>query len=330
MLNSNNHKTIIIHHFEKQSMENLIKRGYFALEDKKWKSADSFFEQALDENPECAEAYLGKLMVELRVCQKYDLSKVKKDFSNNSNWKRILNYADPDLISELSQYLGNAIKQAKIKKKKVKIIAKLSSISLGIIAVIMSIIITSVYIINPAIRYNKAVESYNNGEYFSAWLEFKSLDNYKDSSQKADSSYEMYQKSTWISVGDIVLKIHPNASKNICVDNGNIIISNYNNYTINEFIKLISTVEGCALDNTFTVTNGNNERDTFFYNGDTVYVLRKKVVSSTDSNKLPATDISLNPWKMLEVNFIRGTSEIKGTYIKNGETVPFTINVTFK
>lgn len=41
-----------------------IKRGNMALEDQDWKRADDFFEEALNLDPECAEAYLGKLLVQ--------------------------------------------------------------------------------------------------------------------------------------------------------------------------------------------------------------------------------------------------------------------------
>lgn len=39
-----------------------IKRGNMALEDHDWDKADSFFEEALNLDPECAEAYVGKLL----------------------------------------------------------------------------------------------------------------------------------------------------------------------------------------------------------------------------------------------------------------------------
>lgn len=39
-----------------------IKRGNMALEDQDWAKADSFFEEALNLDPECAEAYVGKLL----------------------------------------------------------------------------------------------------------------------------------------------------------------------------------------------------------------------------------------------------------------------------
>ena len=40
------------------------------LEDSDWKSAVEYCEKVLDLDPECAEAYLGKLMAELHVKKK--------------------------------------------------------------------------------------------------------------------------------------------------------------------------------------------------------------------------------------------------------------------
>ena len=45
----------------------LLKRGNMALEDGDWAKADEFFEQVLNQNAECAEAYLGKVLVEQRA-----------------------------------------------------------------------------------------------------------------------------------------------------------------------------------------------------------------------------------------------------------------------
>ncbi|WP_031551717.1 DUF6273 domain-containing protein [Oribacterium sp. FC2011] len=39
-----------------------VKRGAMALEDHDWNKADEFFEEALNLDPECAEAYLGKML----------------------------------------------------------------------------------------------------------------------------------------------------------------------------------------------------------------------------------------------------------------------------
>ena len=43
------------------NIESLLKRGWLALEDEKWKDAAKFFDDALNYDAECGEAYLGKL-----------------------------------------------------------------------------------------------------------------------------------------------------------------------------------------------------------------------------------------------------------------------------
>ena len=52
----------------------LIKRGNMALEDGDWDKADHFFEEILNQDAECAEAYLGKLMAKFKIS---DLEKLK-------------------------------------------------------------------------------------------------------------------------------------------------------------------------------------------------------------------------------------------------------------
>ena len=43
----------------------LLKRGNMALEDGEWQKADDFFEEVLNQDAECAEAYLGKWLVKI-------------------------------------------------------------------------------------------------------------------------------------------------------------------------------------------------------------------------------------------------------------------------
>ena len=50
-----------------QSLNNinaLLKRGNMALEDGEWKRADGFFEEVLNQNAECTEAYIGKALAD--------------------------------------------------------------------------------------------------------------------------------------------------------------------------------------------------------------------------------------------------------------------------
>ena len=44
-----------------------VQRGNMALEDHEWNKADSFFEEALNLDPQCAEAYLGKLLAREKI-----------------------------------------------------------------------------------------------------------------------------------------------------------------------------------------------------------------------------------------------------------------------
>lgn len=57
----------------------LLKRGYIALEDAEWNNADNFFEEVLNRDAECAEAYLGKLMAEEH---KSNLTSLLRAFKN--------------------------------------------------------------------------------------------------------------------------------------------------------------------------------------------------------------------------------------------------------
>lgn len=58
------HETVVVKNEGGANEQALLKRGNMALEDGDWKRADEFFEQVLNQNAECAEAYLGKFLAE--------------------------------------------------------------------------------------------------------------------------------------------------------------------------------------------------------------------------------------------------------------------------
>ena len=70
------------------NIENLLKRGNLALEDKKWDEADAFFDRALDENAEEARAYFGKL---LALCQ---YSTDEELFQRAEDWDEITQHSE--------------------------------------------------------------------------------------------------------------------------------------------------------------------------------------------------------------------------------------------
>ncbi len=131
----------------------LIKRGFMALEDKDWVKADGFFEQALNINAEIAEAYLGKLLADLKLSKKEELYGYSRPFDTNGNYQKAIRFGTDELKKELSEYCLHA-------KEK-----------------------------SEAIRcenlYNLAVNNMNNGRFEDAINNLRPISNYKDASALA-------------------------------------------------------------------------------------------------------------------------------------------------
>ena len=87
------------------TVESLLKRVFVFLADGQWQSADEYCEKVLDIEPENAQAYLGKLMVELRVNNKDGLKNLDRPFDDRNNYQRVMTYGDSSLKSELSSYV---------------------------------------------------------------------------------------------------------------------------------------------------------------------------------------------------------------------------------
>ena len=75
----------------------LLKRAFMFLEDGDWQNADEYCEKVLDLDPECAEAYLGKLMVELNVKKKEDLENLPLPFNDRNSYQKVIRFADDEL-----------------------------------------------------------------------------------------------------------------------------------------------------------------------------------------------------------------------------------------
>lgn len=82
----------------------LLKRVFMFLEDRDWRSADEYCEKVLDINPECADAYLGKLMAELRVSKKERLKDCALPFSTRPSYEKVIRFCDENLKKELVSY----------------------------------------------------------------------------------------------------------------------------------------------------------------------------------------------------------------------------------
>lgn len=83
----------------------LLKRAFMFLEDKEWDSAEEYCERVLDIDPECAEAYLGKLMVELKVTSRQNLKNCSMPFSGRNHFQKVMRFADDELKNEIQGYV---------------------------------------------------------------------------------------------------------------------------------------------------------------------------------------------------------------------------------
>ena len=97
-------KVIIQQTAGSSNAQQLLKRGYLALEDGEWNNADRFFEEALNQDAECAEAYLGKLLADLQVRGATALRDQEKPFGHNGNYQKAIRFGSDALRAELTSY----------------------------------------------------------------------------------------------------------------------------------------------------------------------------------------------------------------------------------
>lgn len=89
------------------NIEPLLKRMFMFLEDGEWQRADDFAEQVLNQDPENAYAYLGKLMAALKIKNQNLLGEYEAGFEKNPNYNKIRRYADKSLNDKLDEYIKN-------------------------------------------------------------------------------------------------------------------------------------------------------------------------------------------------------------------------------
>ncbi len=82
----------------------LLKRAFMYLEDGEWNSADEYCEKVLDQDPENAVAYLGKLMAELRVSKQEALRDQANPLYGYNNYKKAFRFGDENLRTTLTEY----------------------------------------------------------------------------------------------------------------------------------------------------------------------------------------------------------------------------------
>lgn len=86
-------------------LKQLLKEGSRLLTNKEYDKAKDFFDETLDTYPECAQAYLGLLMSELKVNSFAELEKSSTPIDSFSGFKRAVNFGDDAFQSKLNSIL---------------------------------------------------------------------------------------------------------------------------------------------------------------------------------------------------------------------------------
>ena len=95
----------IINNNQASNSDALLRRAFLFLEDGEWDSAENYLEQVLDSDPENAQAYLGKLMLDLHVKTQDELGDRDEPYDDNGNYQKALRFADGELKATLENYV---------------------------------------------------------------------------------------------------------------------------------------------------------------------------------------------------------------------------------
>lgn len=92
--------------------ESLLKRGYLLLEDSDWKGADECFDQVLNIDPECAEAYVGKYCVEREYHTIIQMAEDPQFLLSSPNIEKALRFGTAELREQIENCQQAAMRQA--------------------------------------------------------------------------------------------------------------------------------------------------------------------------------------------------------------------------
>ena len=140
----------------------LLKRAFMFLEDGDWDSANEYCEKVLDLDPECAEAYLGKLMAELRVKKQESLQDQAEPFDGRNTYQKALRFADDNLKTALAGYIEHINTRNETRR------------------------LEGIY----TKALHKMTNAYDESTYVEAEKLFRSISHYKDAAALADQCVE--------------------------------------------------------------------------------------------------------------------------------------------
>lgn len=90
------------------SSDSFVQRAMLFLEDGEFEQAEQYCEKALDADPRNAEAYLGRLLAELKLTDENQLMDVRRPIGRNDSYEKAYRFADDELKKRLSVYEMNS------------------------------------------------------------------------------------------------------------------------------------------------------------------------------------------------------------------------------
>ncbi len=191
-----------------------LKKGYTYLELKQWNDADQFFREAIINDENIAEAYIGKMLARYKADSIENLAASGKKFGNDDDFKFAVKYADSEYGNKLMRYDAECSKRAKNKTLAFSLLISAVAICIAISILLVTVIIPKVkykdafnnatnllemkkydeaYTILEEIgntklikesKYNRALEFYNNGDYADSYFLFLDIRGYGDTNEK--------------------------------------------------------------------------------------------------------------------------------------------------
>ena len=95
----------------------LLKRAFLFLEDGDFDSADEYAEKVLDTNPECSDAYIVKLLVDLRLRSISQIISAPSPIDQNPNYIKALRFAKGDARNTLEGYNQAIVERIELDNK---------------------------------------------------------------------------------------------------------------------------------------------------------------------------------------------------------------------
>ena len=110
-------ETVVVQQTGGTNVAPLLKRAFMFLEDGDWISANEYCEKVLDIDPENAQAYLGKLMAELKANSLKSLKDQDEAFDSKINYQKAVRFADERLRTALAgciKYINHRNENARV------------------------------------------------------------------------------------------------------------------------------------------------------------------------------------------------------------------------